>query len=103
MPESNAYTERWRNLRRREWLVIALLIGYLPVVGLMSWLIRQVTTSEIPPTVVAIAWMGASAWAALRVGLFPCPRCGKRFYMNKYLMTTMGRKCPHCGVHRYAK
>jgi hypothetical protein len=101
-PMSDAYIEQWRNLRNREWLVIGLFLGYLPgVVGIAS-VISKFTPSETPVLVVALAWMATFAVTGLRVSFFPCPRCGKHFYMNKYFITTLGRKCPHCGLHRYA-
>ena len=103
MATSDNYAERFKSLRRRELLAIGLFLGYLPIVGALAWLVSRVTPSESPAMVLALAWMLAFALAGLRVSLFRCPRCAKRFYMNKYLVTTLGRKCPHCGLRRYAK
>jgi len=103
MSMSDVYVEKWKDLRRREWLVIGLFVGYLPILAGIGWLLFRVTTSETPIIIVAITWMSAFACAGLRVSFFRCPRCDQRFYMGKYFVMTLGRRCPHCGLQRYAK
>jgi DNA-directed RNA polymerase subunit RPC12/RpoP len=99
----NAFAEQWKDLRRREWVVVVLFAGYIPSVAGAAWFISSITTtdSDGPMIAIAIAWMLAIAVAMLRVTYFPCPRCGKHFYMAAFFVT--GRKCPHCGLRRYVK
>lgn len=103
MAPSVTYADNWKELRNRERLAIGLLLGYLPVLAGLAKLISYITTSENPVIAMAIAWIIIFTWASIRVTFFPCPRCGKHFYMNRYFITTFGRKCPHCGLHRYTK
>jgi len=41
MATSDNYAERFKSLRRREWLVIGLFVGYMPVVGALAWLVSR--------------------------------------------------------------
>ncbi len=100
MSTEDSCTENWKALQQREWLVIGLFLGFIPVVFIIDRLFSVVTTSEIP-IIITILWMLVLVWAVNWVSSFPCPRCSKRFYLSKYLYWTLGRKCPHCGLHRY--
>jgi DNA-directed RNA polymerase subunit RPC12/RpoP len=101
--ELDSYKGAWNELRHRERLVIGLWLGYIPGVVSLGWLISFVTPSENTVIVIAALWMLAFARAGLRVSFFRCPQCNNRFYMNKYYSITLGRKCPHCGIKRFAE
>jgi len=101
MTETNDYKDQWDDYRRRNRIVIALFLGFIPGVLILGFPLTKLLKSEIPFYAVALTWMAMTAGAWIRLILFRCPRCRERFMMNKYFVVASGRKCPYCGLKRY--
>lgn len=101
MTEKNDYKKQWDDYRKRNRIVIALFVGYIPGVALLAIPLVKFLKSEIPFYIIALSWMVAIGWAWIRLILFRCPRCGDRFMMNKYFVVASGKKCPYCGLQKY--
>jgi hypothetical protein len=50
--------------------------------------------------IAAFLWLPI-AWT--RFIFLRCPRCHWRFHVREPLQLTNGRRCPHCGLARYAE
>jgi hypothetical protein len=48
MVHSAHYEQAWKVLRRREWIVAAWLLGFVPFAGIMAWLLSFITRAEWP-------------------------------------------------------
>jgi DNA-directed RNA polymerase subunit RPC12/RpoP len=92
------YGANWSDYRRRQWLAILVPVFLAPV----ALAIGSTTSDEALSVVSAVAWGGGSFAAWSWFMLFRCPYCGKRFHITKVLSLSLGKKCPHCGLARYA-
>jgi len=101
MTETNDYINQWKDFRKRNRIVIALFIGYIPGVLILGFPLMKLLNSETPAYIIVVTWMVALVWAWIHLILFRCPRCGERFMMNRYFVVASGRKCPYCGLSKY--
>ena len=91
------YEQAWRELRLRTTIVFATLFGGFLVVPLLVYGMHFLFSVD------AILWVGI-AWGAAFLGasfhraMFPCPRCGKAFFLWYLYGNHMSRKCLHCGL-----
>jgi hypothetical protein len=88
--------QRYEELRR---IVLLLWASWFPFVFLAGWWTRN-SLDRIPPllVVVIVVWTLGVAGMGLRLGFWPCPRCGKRFFLTSRLQRAGGKECPHCGL-----
>jgi hypothetical protein len=103
MPANPALETAWRDLNRRSTVLWLLFFGCIPGMFLLTYLLNGVLFHEAPFVVVALAWMGAIAWAGSRMATFACPRCGRAFFENWYFFKPLRRNCAHCSLTRWAK
>jgi hypothetical protein len=93
----------WRDLNRRSTILWLLFFGCIPGMFLLAYLLNDLLLQEAPFFVVAIAWMGAIAWAGSRMASFACPRCSRAFFENWYFFKPLRRNCAHCSLTKWAK
>jgi hypothetical protein len=93
----------WRDLDRRSAALWALFFSCIPGMLLLAWLLNGVLLQDASFPVMAIAWMGAIAWAGNRVASFACPRCSKAFFENWIFLKPLRHNCAHCNLPRGAK
>ena len=93
----------WRDLNRRSKILWLLFFGFIPGMFLFSYLLNDRLLQGAPFFVVALAWMGAIAWAGSRMASFACPRCSRAFFENWYFFKPLRQNCAHCSLTRRAK
>jgi len=103
VPRNPALETAWRDLNRRTAILWLLFFGCIPGMFLLTYLLNDVLLQEAPFFVVALAWMGAIAWAGSRMASFACPRCNKAFFENWYFFKPLRQNCAHCSLTRSAK
>ena len=108
-PPTNKYELAWSTLRflnRRYWLVF---IGYVPVAGGLSYLLFEITKSDILSPILALAWMVYWVYCGIQLGAFVCPRCDCKFFSRPLRLFGMelgyhnaySGKCLNCGLRKY--
>ncbi|TMH80158.1 MAG: hypothetical protein E6H51_02190 [Betaproteobacteria bacterium] len=103
MPTNPALETAWRNLNRWSTILWLLCFGCFPGMFLLTYLLNDVLLQEASFFVVALAWVGAFAWAGSRMASFACPRCNRAFFENWYFFKPLRRNCAHCSLTRWAK
>jgi hypothetical protein len=93
----------WRTYQQREWLIVFVWLGYIPVVLAVGYPISRLTGSEIPFLVVALSWMLIFAIAGVALSYFKCPACNKPFFNKWWFHNQFARKCVHCGFPKWAE
>jgi hypothetical protein len=87
--EGLRYVAAWRDMRRRVWLALSILL-----IGLvMTWTKWPVA----PGGVMLFSWLVASLLGALWTGNWQCPRCGGRYLLKGGFVQSIGF-CSHCGL-----
>lgn len=104
MNESSDYSEAWKDYRARRFVFLAVSLSYLPSVVLISLLLSSLTgiKSDYFPVALAGAWMLAFLVTSVRMNIFPCPRCGKRFFTTRWIHNPFARHCLHCTLPKWA-
>ena len=93
----------WLDLHRRSKILWLLFFGFIPGMALLSYLLNDPLLQGAPFLVIALAWMGAIAWAGSRMASFACPRCSRAFFENWYFFKPLRQNCAHCSLARWAK
>lgn len=78
-------------IRRRRWYLWAIILLYLPAMGIT----RQLTPSLAPAMWVFLLWFILLFFVALVAALARCPRCGNYFHMHGMTFLLL-RRCLHC-------
>jgi hypothetical protein len=84
-------------LRRRQNIVIAWLVGLLPA----GWIAAIVTRSDALLAPITVFWIVAGVTLAQRVAVIGCPRCGEKFCAEQalpYWTALISRRCGNCGL-----
>lgn len=93
-----------RKLRRRYWLVSAL---FVPAIGVLGGVLSALSSpSRFGTTVVVlmlvVGWLWLSNRLELRVGEMCCPRCGEPYFARRWgpfaLHGVFLGNCQHCGL-----
>src|SRR3954471_8603017 len=92
----------WDEYRRRWRVAWVVLLTYLPAVVVLGVPMKWVTASDLPVALLASAWMTGILLAGWRAGVFPCPRCGRPFFLRGMIGKLLARECVHCGLPKYA-
>jgi hypothetical protein len=90
----HSYVSAWRAYRWTVALLVCLAFGgfvLLPVIpvprGIDLW---------------GVLWLGLMGVLAVRLSVFRCPRCLRRYFFNGYHNPLAGR-CMHCGLPKWSK
>jgi hypothetical protein len=97
------YQQAWKEYKWRRnqvWIVVSC---FLPVVGAVGYLMNKFhyTRTDLA-MVAAIPMMVLFFVTGLRLNLWRCPRCQKRFHMKSGLVSFDSKHCCHCGLLKYA-
>jgi hypothetical protein len=103
MTTNLAFEPAWRDLQHRSRVLWLALFACLPGVFLLAYVLNTLLQQDASFPVVGLAWMGAIAWAGVRVASFACPRCGRAFFENWYFFKPLRSSCAHCNLARGAK
>jgi hypothetical protein len=86
--------ERYERLRR---ITLILWAAWFPYVFVVAWWMRgRWDRFPLPLLLFNVIWFLFLTVVGLRVGYWPCPRCGKPFFLRFGLFKTRGKECPHC-------
>jgi hypothetical protein len=96
MSHAQKYEAAWIDLRTRTVILLALFLGFVPGVPLISYVLN--TVMVVDPLWIAGAWAAAFAGAGFHRATFPCPHCGKWFFIWVGFHNPFSRKCMHCGL-----
>ena len=97
MPSDAEIEAKLAEIRRWRVHVWVIWLGYLPVVGSIVMLLKQMgVDDDIAAPWIAIPYMLLFAAAGARVGLARCPRCGERFHSRFLWNNPWTRSCLHC-------
>jgi DNA-directed RNA polymerase subunit RPC12/RpoP len=88
----------WKEYRNRERLAWAISILGIPAAALLALPVSLPLHSADPFGVTFALFIVAWMVSMVRVELFRCPRCGKRFFMKWYYSNMFARRCLHCGL-----
>ena len=103
MSGSVTFDAAWRTLNRRFRVLWLLLLGSLPGVFLLAYLLNDLLQQDASLAVIGLIWMTAIGWAGLQVASFACPRCGRAFFESWYFFKPLRLSCAHCDLRRDAK
>jgi ribosomal protein S27AE len=103
MRNDHSFEAAWRDLNRRSTILWLLFFGCIPGMFLLAYLLNDLLRQEASFFVVALAWMGAIAWAGSRMASFACPRCSGAFFENWYFFKPLRQNCAHCSLTKWAK
>ena len=98
------YMKQWQEYRTRRGLALFAFIGFVPAEVAVILVSMLLFNSDRPALVFAYCWMAFFFVASRRASRFPCPRCGKMFFLysgfSSYSM--FAKKCVHCDLPKYA-
>ncbi|SRR6266513_2838360 len=103
MPTSLSFETAWRDLNRRSTILWLLVLGCVPGIFFLAYVLNDLLQQDAPILAVALAWMTGIAWAGSRMATFACPRCSRAFFENWYFFKPLRRSCAHCNLLRWAK
>jgi ribosomal protein L37E len=90
------YQAAWADLRLRGHIWLAVTLGFVPGVPLLTAAIETIFRVDAFFW-IGIAWMATFVGAAWHRTTFPCPRCGRAFFFN-WFQNPFARRCMHCGL-----
>jgi hypothetical protein len=91
--------ETWTGYRRLQRIALVLWGAWFPAMALLIVLPRDWWVWLWGPLmVVGLCWGAVLAYFALRLSYWPCPRCGKFFFLRFGIFPTWSKTCPHCGL-----
>src|SRR6516225_5111410 len=96
-----SYSAEWNDYRKRQRLVWAIALTYIPGVLVLGVPVSKLFNSEAPMIVVAFAWMIAFAGTGVYYSSWKCPRCGKPFFKSWYY-NSFARRCLHCKLPKWS-
>jgi hypothetical protein len=78
-------------------IFFSIFFGGFLIVPLLEYARRFLTSKDLFLW-IAVAWAAAFLGAALHRSTFPCPRCGRAFFIWYLFGDPTSRKCLHCGL-----
>lgn len=96
----------WEDYRKRRRLMIIALVGYLPVMiatSLVCWWLLSTADCDYV-AIVALTWLAFFGFTVIRLNQFPCPNCGRAFFLYKYHIGSnpLAKRCLHCDWPKWA-
>jgi predicted RNA-binding Zn-ribbon protein involved in translation (DUF1610 family) len=89
----------WAEYRKLQRTVLIVWGAWFPVIGILILLPREWWVRLSGPFfVVGLGWGIALAFLSLRLSYWPCPGCGKLFFLRCGILPTWSKRCPHCGL-----
>ncbi|WP_404308968.1 hypothetical protein [Neorhodopirellula lusitana] len=92
----------WDSYRHRRKVFWILILTYLPGVALAAIAMQRWTGSDDAAMIAAVAWMAAYGVAGWRCGHFPCPQCGRPFFIWRFTYHVWTGQCLHCNLPKWA-
>ena len=89
--------ESWKSYRKHRFILICLLLGWIPIGLLANGLLAHFHLPWFFSTAVSFVWLLLILAESGRVTLWPCPACGKRF---RGYLPFLPKQCVHCGSSR---
>jgi hypothetical protein len=98
------YAAAWRDLRRRQWLMWGVYLGFFPGEWLLSAVGAKLPHHRAPGVFViaGIVWMVAFVASGYWAAAWRCPRCHEVFTRATWYRNPCTRKCLSCGLPRGA-
>ena len=106
-PQANAagYAKSWQQFRRwylTSWILFAL---WIPIGMAMVRSTERLREPGLVIVPVMLLWMAAWLTCTAVAHYWPCPHCGKRFFITPSgwrMPILFTSRCPHCGLAKYA-
>jgi hypothetical protein len=99
-----SYEEQWREYRRRRLVGYGLWIGWLPYGGTLIYLQDSVAWIGRNGVPLAVGYMLAACVAGLWLSFWPCPSCGRPFFLTTFwFYRHFAKACVHCGLPKWAQ
>lgn len=83
----------WKSYRRTRLILLALFIGWIPIISIANHLQARFHLSLAFPVLIAIVWIAAIYVQGWRLASWPCPYCGKSF---RGLLPFLPKRCRNC-------
>ncbi|QQP94894.1 hypothetical protein [Lysobacter enzymogenes] len=101
--QDSIYARQWRDRRARRLWFYGVWIGGFAVLALLMFGVLP-HFPQIPAgaifVVLGLTWLAGSFFAGMRLQRFPCPRCGRSYFMTSLIYFPFARQCRHCGLPR---
>ncbi len=103
MEATDPYARHWRGVRKRYYLLLAVVLGFIPT-GLLAEAIER----RLWPSSKALENIAFTAYCLLILLAFSharrvtCPRCGQPFTARLFWHNDFALRCLHCGLPRGA-
>jgi hypothetical protein len=94
-----SYVHAWSHHRRWFWIAVLTCVLYLPFLAFMRWLASTLGVSQ---KIASTLWMVVPTFAGLTAWQTRCPRCRELFFIPGLLTNPFARRCPHCGLPKWA-
>jgi len=99
----NGYEENWRKYKRVRNTYMALFALLVPVCFGIGVAASKLFGTFTPGFVAAFVWWALLYFTGMRLILWRCPNCGKRFSGKWwYNLGFLARCCVHCGLRKYS-
>jgi hypothetical protein len=93
----------WDNYRKRRRLFLIALLGFFPFALLVMFPLSYVCQSDTLGYRAGLAYLVFYGIASLQFAFFPCPKCGKSFFVKWWYNNFFTRQCVHCGFPKWAE
>src|SRR5437588_826428 len=93
----------WKDYRRRRRWFFGVWLGGFLVVVLLVKLLSTLSLDDLAFYILGPAWMIGFLIAGMRMWLFQCPRCHRRFFCTWWHGNLFARKCLHCGLPKWSE
>lgn len=105
LPEEQRFDSELRRLVRWRLFFFGTWAGTIPALMLIGNPLGLVFDSSVPSVCVAFGGMASFVYCAIRISLFRCPRCRKRYTFKRFpgwiaYNNPFTSKCLHCGLSR---
>ncbi len=89
----------WDRFRRQRKKLFIVWGAWFPFMLILILLTRAgVAVAPWLVLAVILPWAVVTAVLSLRVTYWPCPQCGKLFFLRFAFFPAGGKRCPHCGL-----
>jgi hypothetical protein len=97
-----SYATAWQDCRRRRFIFVAFIVGFLPFGALVLSSEHWLPWGDYVAFASFICYALAITIASWRYHFWPCPRCGKSFRGMRPTIW-MGKSCYYCKLPKWAE
>jgi hypothetical protein len=103
MPDDPEYRDTWTQYRRRNRLVVVLLLGFYPLLYLIVQPLYELFKNDWIGHGFGLVWFVSVLALLIRNEYLRCPRCGKYFFTKRFsLLTFQVNRCINCNLPKWS-